>query len=130
MTNYEKNKELLDMYGVANVSWGADKDGKVFECYGNRCGDCIFDTHDICPQKRLQWLQQEYKEEPEVDWSKVPIDTPILVRDNEGSRWTKRNFAGYFFGKVFAFNNGRTSKDYSSLICWGYAKLAEEDDEE
>lgn len=25
MTNYEKNKTQLDMYAVANVSWGVDE---------------------------------------------------------------------------------------------------------
>lgn len=28
-----------------------------------------------------------------VDWSKVAVDTPVLVRDFEGAKWEKRYFA-------------------------------------
>lgn len=126
MTNYEKNKELLDMYAVANVSWGVDGSGKVSECDG--CTDCIFHGEGSCPQKRLEWLQQEYKE-PEVDWSKVEIDTPILVRRYENNMWMKRNFAGYIGGKVCTFDGGKTSEHYYSITSWEHAKLADKEDE-
>lgn len=129
MTNYEKNKELLDMYAVADVSWGVDADGKISECHGN-CGYCIFGLDEICTQKRLAWLQQEYKEEPEVDWSKVEVDTPILVRNGEDYDWIKRYFAGYMWGKVCAFDNGSTSENFKVITPWNYVKLAEQEDEE
>lgn len=126
MTNYEKNKELLDMYAVANVHWGVKKDGKVFEC--DFCNHCIFREDGHCTQKRLNWLQQEYKEpEVEVDWSKVPIDTPILVKDFKEVEWYGRYFAGYIGGKVCAFNNGSTSEDFKVVTPWNYAKLAEQE---
>lgn len=127
MTNYEKNKELLDMYAVADVSWGVDADGKISECHGN-CGDCIFGLGELCARRRLAWLQQEYKE-PEVDWSKVEIDTPILVRNDKEGEWKKRHFADYIGGKVCTFNNNETSEDYYYIISWKYAKLAEQEDE-
>lgn len=126
MTNYEKNKELLDMYSVADVPWGVDADGKVFEC--DFCNHCIFREDGHCTQKRLQWLQQEYKE-PEVDWSKVEIDTPILVKQRESHEWTERYFAGYIFGKVCAFDYGSTSKNFDCMLSWKYAKLAEQEGE-
>lgn len=126
MTNYEKNKTQLDMYGAANVSWGVDRSGKVNECDG--CSiDCIFRGKEICSHKRLRWLQEEYKD-PEVDWSKVEVDTPILVKTNENYDWIKRYFAGYMWGKVCAFDNGNTSEDFKVITPWKYAKLAEEDD--
>lgn len=128
MTNYEKNKELLDMYAVADVSWGVDADGKISECHGN-CGYCIFGLDEICTQKRLEWLQQEYKE-PEVDWSKVEIDTPILVKRHENAEWRARYFAGYIGDKVCAFNDGSKSENFSSITYWNYAKLVEKGDEE
>lgn len=125
MTNYEKNKELLDMYAVADVSWGVDRDGKISECHGN-CGYCIFGLDEICTQKRLEWLQQEYKES-EVDWTKVEVDTPILVKNSEYYDWIKRYFAGYMWGKVCAFDNGNTSEDFKVITPWKYAKLAEQE---
>lgn len=130
MTNYEKNKELLDMYAVANVSWGVDKDEKIFDCNGNICTYCIFYGKGICTQKRLEWLQKEYKEpEVEVDWSKVPIDTPVLVKHRENAEWRERYFAGYIGGKVCAFDYGSKSEDFVCINCWNYAKLAEQEDE-
>lgn len=126
MTNYEKNKELLDMYAVADVAWGVDADEKVFEC--DFCNHCIFREDGHCTQKRLQWLQQEYKEpELEVDWSKVPIDTLILVKDYENVEWYGRHFAGYIGGKVCAFDDGCKSERFIGITPWKYAKLAEQE---
>lgn len=63
--------------------------------------------------------------ESEVDWSKVPVDTPILVRDNEVDLWEKAHFADYKDGKVGAWCGGRTSWNGSIISLWNYAKLAE-----
>ena len=38
-------------------------------------------------------------EEPEVDWSKVEVDTPILVRNTDNEEWNKRYFARYEYEK-------------------------------
>ena len=42
------------------------------------------------------WLDEEYIEppKPEVDWSKVPVDTLVRVRDREEQEWTLRYFKG------------------------------------
>lgn len=62
-----------------------------------------------------------------VDWSKVKVDTPILVRDCEISRWEKRYFASFENGKVHAWNGGTTSwsAENKNTMSWKYAKLAE-----
>lgn len=131
MTNYEKNKTQLDMYAIADNPWGVDKDGKVFDCYDKICEDCIFGA-TLCPRERLKWLQEEYKEEPEVevDWTKVEVDTPVLVRESNEGEWVKRYFAGYCNGEVLVFNNSTTSNNHSYMISWKYAKLAEQEVEE
>ena len=62
-----------------------------------------------------------------VDWSKVKVDTPILV-SNDNKEWIKRYFARYEDGNVYGWLNGKTSW---TAICelsighWNYAKLAE-----
>lgn len=73
------------------------------------------------------WLDEEYKEEPEVDWSKVEVDTPILVSMNEEdwSYWSRRHFAEYRDGTVYAFKDGATSWTTNLKTEWPYAKLAE-----
>ena len=62
-----------------------------------------------------------------VDWSKVAVDTPILVRDCEISIWEKRYFASFENGKVHAWNGGTTSwsAENKNTMSWKYAKLAE-----
>lgn len=80
-------------------------------------------------ENRKEWLNSEYVE-PEVDWSKVPIDTPILVRVSEDEEWDKRYFAGFNEKKVCAWSDGATSwsadgeNDYYE---WEYAKIAEDE---
>ena len=70
-------------------------------------------------------LHMDFKEI--VDWSKVPVDTKILVSD-DGERWARRYFAKYENGRVYAFCDGATSFTGSSenLLGWAYAKLYEE----
>ena len=69
------------------------------------------------------WLDEECKE-PEVDWSKVKVDTPILV-SRDGNCWHHKYFAEYRDGTVYAFNNGTTSWTSNEKTGWSYAKLAE-----
>lgn len=92
---------------------------------GIKCGEIP------CKQCNLinyMWLEEEYKEpEPEVDWSKVAVDTPILVREPGRDRWVKRHFAKYENGKVFAWRSGSTSWSNQSGCpsWWKCAKLAD-----
>ena len=63
-----------------------------------------------------------------MDWSKVPVDTKVLVSD-DGKEWNRRHFAKYEDGKVYCFNDGYTSftiVDYaylSNATPWEYCKL-------
>lgn len=60
-----------------------------------------------------------------VDWSKVEVDTPILVR-NDGIVWVRSYFAEYKSGKVRTYFNGATSwSSDGRMVSWDYAKLAE-----
>ena len=65
-----------------------------------------------------------------VDWSKVPVDTKILVRVSEHNEWSKRHFAKFENGKVYAWDNGKTSftsNTKSSYTAWQQAKLYKEE---
>lgn len=62
-----------------------------------------------------------------VDWSKVKVDTPILV-SSDGIIWHRRYFAKAGYGDVYVWNNGATSwssKDNKDVTAWAYIKLAE-----
>ena len=62
-----------------------------------------------------------------IDWDKVEVDTPILVRMRDGDLWTCRHFAKYENEKVYAWVNGKTSWSNSDLdepSGWKCARLA------
>lgn len=80
--------------------------------------------------RQMIWLLEEY-EEPEVDWNKVEVDTPILVNDMEYENWRKRYFAEYKDEVVYAWVIGKTSwsaVDDKDVTTWNYAKLAESEE--
>lgn len=81
-----------------------------------------------CRMLQMLWLLEEY-EEPETDWSKVEVDTPILVKEYESDEWVKRCFAKYEGGKVYAWSGGCTSWTKVGVTVWNYAKLAESEEE-
>lgn len=63
-----------------------------------------------------------------VDWSKVAVDTPVLVRDFEGAKWEKRYFAFFKNGRVNTWCGGKTSwssENITGTISWRHAKVAE-----
>ena len=63
-----------------------------------------------------------------VDWSKVAVDTPILVKQYEQDKWEKRHFAYFKDERVYAWLCGATSwsADYEGdTTDWNFAKLAE-----
>ena len=107
MLNREKYaKEILDV--VCSGHCFAKVDGKITECGRTDCDECDFGDSFICMAKAMEWANGEYVEPP-VDWSKVAVDTPILVRDYENREWTRRHFAKIKNGTVFAWRGGATS---------------------
>lgn len=106
-----------------------DKEGRLSDCFSINCHDCAWRSCNNCRKKFREWLEQEYVEHV-VDWSKVPVDTKILVRDSETGQWSRRHFARYKNNIVFAWDRGCTSYSadgYHNVSTWKYAKLAEED---
>ena len=88
------------------------------------------DSISSCEKCRMLqniWLMEEYKE-PEIDWSKVEVDTPILVRDSEDRSWIKRYFAKYENEIIYAWDSGCTSWSAYGLTEWNFAKLAESEE--
>lgn len=118
------------------MQWGsiAVVNGKLENCRKTQCNECNFNGGTIrdCEIKTRKWANSEYVEpiEPPVDWGKVPVDTPILVRDHENREWTRRHFAKIKNGTVFAWRGGATSwsEDDGEAIPWKYAKLAESEE--
>ena len=124
MKNYEKYADEIREYVGRDFCNGFVKPHilKEIDCNRIRCGRCN--------ALQLLWLLEDYKE-PEVDWSKVEVDTPILVRDYEGGEWFKRHFAKYEGGIVYTWDSGCTSWTVlydKDVTAWKYAKLAESEE--
>ena len=60
--------------------------GKPMLCCEASCDTC--DIEYDCTRGLKEWANSEYVE-PQVDWSKVPVDTPILVRHSESCGWDR-----------------------------------------
>ena len=134
MLNIEYYKDKLVELGIIDIQSLAIIQGQPHICkYDTMCDKCLFNTHSFsCPNDALNWLFLEY-EEPEVDWSKVKVDTPILVKNTEEGEWVRRYFAKFEDREVYAWWDGATSwtaDDEYDVNSWKYAKLAESEDEE
>lgn len=118
----KKKKEMLDDLGRTNSV-----------CGGINCKDCPLNLDSkyevscsemelVNPDKALE-IVMEY--EPKVDWSKIEVDTKVLVRDKEDNNWDKRYFAKYENGIIWAWNDGKTSftSNYFEMTNWKYVKL-------
>lgn len=127
MTNREKYaKEILNIACAGKRI--AVKNGVPCDCSATDCGECDLSQGDShCSGELVEWCNSKYIEPP-VDWLKVPIDTPILVRDSENEKWIKRHFAKYEGGKVWAYRNGTTSWTNNGIYCWTFEKLAADDE--
>ena len=124
MTNYES----IDPDKVKEVfarSFAVDKrTGKVKTCSKWDCVNCLFYESNDCIKAREDWLDQHALDpEKDIDWSKVPVDTPVIVWNTDEEY--RRYFSGIKDGRFNAYTDGRTS--WSSItgnIChWNHCKL-------
>ena len=128
MLNKERfAKKIVEI--ACNGSSMAIVDGKPENCQTTLCGRCICRLGDcVCDISAItEWANSEYVEPP-VDWSKVAVDTPILVRDYDEQDWFKRYFAKYENGVVFSWAEGSTSWSAKRTTRWKEAKLAESEE--
>lgn len=100
---------------------------------------CICEMGDCraCLIRFTLWLDEEYVEpaKPEVDWSKVPVDTLVRVRNRKENEWVMRYFKGIDEKrapyKFQVWTDGKTSKTVggSGMETWKYCELVEVEDE-
>ena len=127
MKNYEKYADEIKEYNGDSIC------SDFIEPYILKSinAKCINTSCPKCHLYRTIWLLEEY-EEPKIDWNKIEVDTPILVRDAENTEWLKKHFAKYEDGIVYVWNLGRTSwsaPNNKSVSAWQYAKLIEDETE-
>lgn len=132
MTNYEKHKEKIDkvLHDDTYMIAIDTNEKEVVTCQELNCKNCLFSHHynknTRCEVNRIKWLVAEYTE-AEVDWNKIPVDTPVLISiDNKN--WFNRYFAGVNEkGQPTVFYYGATqwSNGYEEPCHFKYIKLAE-----
>ena len=79
----------------------------------------------------VKWYESQGNNLDGVDWSKVSIDTPVMVRDDDEEEWTFRYFSHYESNQdepFYAFYDGETSKDCSYTMFWTQCRLATEEE--
>lgn len=128
MTNYERYKDDIERLGDGKVAFDKSKN-KIVRCAVLfACEDCAFYANrDDCTLNAMKWAAEEYKE-PETDWSKVPVDTPVLV-SNDGKKWSRRHFSRVVNGIPYTWMYGSTSwtahNNHNNEITYHYIKLGE-----
>ena len=118
MKNYEKYADEIREFDGSDFC-------KDFVCqHILKIEDCDYIGCSRCNMLQMLWLLEDY-EEPDPDWSKVAVDTPILVRQGEDGEWIRRHFAKYEGGIVYTWKDSRTSWTEDSMTGWDSGKLAE-----
>lgn len=132
MKNREKYKnELMDVVNKeGNICEFMIKHG-VSKMFGKDMESFCGETECTSCHTALQlWLDEEY-EEPEVDWSKVPVDTLVRVWDNRAYECVLRYFKGIDDSnptrKYVAWAKGATSVTaYGQVTHWKHCEMVED----
>lgn len=121
MTNYERHKEKIDkvLHDDTYMIAIDTNEKEVVTCQELNCKNCLFSHHynknTRCEVNRIKWLVAEYTE-AEMDWSKVPVDTAVLISvDNKN--WFNRYFAGV------------NEKGQPTVFCYGATQWSNGDEE-
>ena len=112
MKNVEFYAKELANLAVRGIGIGVRKnDGIPYSCSDLSCCDCLFydDIHGCRDDENLlKWANSEHVEY-EVDWSKVPVDTPVYCYNSEGTERQRSHFAKYTDCMVYVWIGGKTS---------------------
>lgn len=121
--NVEEYCEFAKKYVLPNLT----------DCTNGECEE--LSSCGLCRNIFAFWLDEEYIEppKPEVDWSKVPVDTLVRVRDSKSEEWKLQYFKCVSetipTHKFEAWDDGRTSKTANNIYrLYKYCELVEDED--
>lgn len=137
MTNYE-SVEPDKVKDIFARSFAIDKrTGEIRTCKGLDCADCLFDSDKpYCLAGRMNWIDQPvFDPEKDIDWERVPIDTPVLVWNRDTETECRRHFCEIKCAEPYIFRTfdiGKTS--WTAYECdrsdWEHCKLYRPEDVE
>lgn len=113
-----KNKEKFAKE-IVEIACSGEKlavsSGVIRKCYGLSCYKCSFYRDGIeCDEMRKTWAESEYIEPKyETDWSKVPVDTPVINSNGDRYYFSKYN---NIMDVIYVFMYGCTSWSGKNLI--------------
>lgn len=104
-----------------NKKWKVDGEELREMYFGNWCNLNNFYTLKLI-------MHLDFKKVYDIDWSKVEVDTKILV-SNDDIRWYHAHFAMFENDIIYTFKDGTTSFTYNhtGVVSWQYAKLYKEE---
>ena len=111
-----------------------DKNGIVWELDGTKDDFCSYIVGGegyvvlTIHYTHKQLVDMEFEEV--IDWSKIPIDTKIIVWSEANRQKLPRHFAGIdrATGRVKAWDAGRTSFTTKTTSDWDYAEIYKEEE--
>lgn len=130
---YGKSCNDYELYLYYTLDEHKDKYHEDFTRIGNEALHIKLDIMKIYDcDNNLVW------ERDEIDWSKLPVDTKLLVKHPKDKKWRRRYYAGVYdpaMGLIYCYRDGKTSwVDKMAIYGWrkDYVKLwdEEEDNEE
>ena len=113
-----KNKEKFAKE-IVEIACSGEKlavsNGVIRKCIGLPCYKCSFYREGIeCDEMRKTWAESEYIElKYETDWSKVPVDTPVINSNGDRYYFSKYN---NIMDVIYVFMYGCTSWSSKNLI--------------
>ena len=133
MINYE-SIDPKDIRTVFEEYFAVNKNtNEINTCRKVSCAQCLFYGQGSCEIAKKKWLDQPALDwDKDIDWEKVPVDTPVLVNLN-----TDAEIRRYFYKKIDdepttyrTFANGRTSwtADGEGYADWRQCKLYRPED--
>ncbi len=105
-----------------NKKWKVDKEELTKNYFGN-----LNNLNNFYTLKQIMVL--DFRKFYNIDWSKVDVDTKILV-SNDDIRWYHAHFAMFENDTIYSFSDGTTSftcKYNIGFEPWKYAKLYKEE---
>lgn len=132
MDNNERSKEIIMNYENVTFIEYQEKKKEILNslrrdsdmCHKVNCISCL----EIL--EPLEAIKTVMDYEIPIDWTKIEVDTPILVKGLGEGKWFKRYFSRYENEKIYAWKNGATSwsAEDECATFWRYAKLYEKED--
>lgn len=106
--------------------------GVSFDCNNKYYKTVVFTTDglatDLDLYPSLFWVKHEFyrvteRPEPEIDWSKVPVDTLVQVKSHEDLAWTDRYLLNGYNNVFRAFEQGKVSKNAELIYTWSFCRI-------